>query len=80
MDIKHEPLKDSLERMKKDYETRICPGRRIEFFKAHNKDGESIPYPYIIEHPPFQGDEVAVVAVYSKEEGEETSTKDQKNL
>jgi len=45
MDLPTEPIRDSLERMREDYETRICPGKRVGFFRAHDTSGERIPYP-----------------------------------
>lgn len=67
LDLPTEPLKKSLERMKKDYETKICPGKIIGFFRAYNTSGERIPYPY--KERVWEGFErdAAVVAVYVKD-------------
>ena len=64
LDSPTEPLKKSLERMKKDYETRICPGKIIGFFRAHNTSGERMPSTERFE---FFGKSAATVAVYVRD-------------
>ncbi len=66
IDSPREPLKDSLRRMKNDFETRICPRRKIEFFRAYDVFGRRIPYP--LKNKLWREFEnVAVVAVYVKD-------------
>jgi hypothetical protein len=50
--------------MKEDYETRICPGQRVGFFRAHNTSGERIPS---VEMDDFFGKHVRIVAVYVRD-------------
>tara|TARA_Y100000310_G_scaffold167546_2_gene167443 strand:+ start:75127 stop:75537 length:411 start_codon:yes stop_codon:yes gene_type:complete len=64
LDLHTEPIKISLRRMKEDYETRICPGQRVGFFRAHNTSGERIPS---VEMDDFFGKHVRIVAVYVRD-------------
>jgi|TARA_Y100000034_G_C6787515_1_gene352357 hypothetical protein len=69
LDLPSEPLKVSLRRMKEDFETRICPGKRIQFFRPYNTSGERILRP---SRDKFFRKDVVMVAVYAKDRERKT--------
>lgn len=65
-DHPREPLKNSLRRIKDDFEKKFCHNKKVEFFRAYDIFGERIPYPVKIEF--LEGFEnIAMVGIYVKD-------------